>query len=377
MRQNLRVSAALSTRALNRALLSRQGLLARTSWSAEEAIERLVGLQAQAPLAPFVGLWSRIEAFDPAPLSALLMDRRLVRATAMLRTTIHLHTAQDALVIRPLLQPVMERTLRSSPFAKPLAGVDLAAVSQAGRDLLEAEPLTIAELGRRLRDTWPDRDPNALAYAVRYVVPLVQVPPRGVWGSSAAPRVTTLTGWLGRPLESATTASLQRLIRRYLVAFGPATVADISTWSWLTGLGEVVETMRPELVTYRDEGGRELFDLPNGDLPDSDQPAPVRFLPEYDNVLLSHADRTRVIPAGRTVPLPPGNGASMGTFLVDGFMRGTWRLHRRRDASVAMSIEAEPRLTTAEEADVGREAAELLGFVAPERRDATVRFDGG
>lgn len=370
------MTTVLSIRSLNRALLHRQGLLARTSWSVEEAIERLVGIQAQAPLAPYVGLWSRIDAFDPESLSARLQDRRTVRATAMLRTTIHLHTAHDALLIRPLLQPVMERTLRSSPFAKRLAGVDLAAVTEAGRELLEGEPLTIAELGRRLEGRWPDRDPSALAYAVRYIVPLVQVPPRGVWGSSAAPRVTTLTGWLDRQLLPATRTNLQDLIRRYLSAFGPATVADVSTWSWLTGLGEVINAMRAELETHRDDNGRELFDVPGAALPDPDQHAPVRFLPEYDNVLLSHADRTRVNPTGRSIPLPPGNGASLGTFLVDGFMRGTWRVRREATATAALTIEAEPTLTRVERREVEEEGRALLAFVAPDRTDARIRFDG-
>jgi hypothetical protein len=371
------MTAVLSKRALNRALLERQGLLTRTWWSADEAIERLVGIQAQAPLAPYVGLWSRLERFDPKPLSDGLVARRLVRATAMLRTTIHLHTAADAVTIRPLLQPIMERTLRSSPFAKPLAGVDLDAVFVAGRELLDAEALTTADLGRRLGERWPDRDPSALAYAVRYIVPLVQVPPRGVWGATGPSRITTTTGWLRRPLGAATNEDLRALVRRYLAAFGPATVADITTWSWLTGLGTVVDALRDELVTYRDDDGRELFDVADAPVPGPDLPAPVRFLPEYDNVLLSHADRTRIVPAGRTIPLPPGNGATMGTFLVDGFMRGTWRLRQDAGAGHAATLTVTPdvALSAVEREEVGAEAQALGGFITPAGTDVTIRIE--
>lgn len=370
------MTEVLSRRALNRTLLDRQGLLARTRWTVDEAVERLVGMQAQAPLAPYVGLWSRIEGFTPELLGDRILDRRLVRATAMLRTTIHLHTVDDALQIRPLLQQVIERALRSSPFAKALTAVELTALVSAGEELLDGEALTIADVGRRVGERWPDVDPTALAYGVRYLVPLVQVPPRGIWGQNGPPKVTSLTGWLERPLASPTSSDLHTLIRRYLAAFGPATVADIAAWSWLTGLGEVVDSMRPQLATFRDDNGRELFDIADASFPDPDQPAPVRFLPEYDNVLLSHADRARIIPAGRRVPLPPGNGATMGTLLVDGFLRGTWRIRRERDGAAEMTIEAEPRLAPPEVVDVDREANDLLVFLAPERADATVRFDG-
>jgi hypothetical protein len=371
------MTAVLSTRALNRALLQRQGLLCRTSWSADEAIERLVGVQAQAPLAPYVGLWSRLERFDPKPLSDGLVGRRLVRATAMLRTTIHLHTATDAVTIRPLLQPMIERTLRSSPFAKRLAGVDLEAIADAGRDVLDEEALTTADLGRRLGELWPDREPSALAYAVRYIVPLVQVPPRGVWAATGPSRVTTMTGWLGRPLGDAANEDLRMLVRRYLAAYGPATVADMTTWSWLTGLGTVVDALGDELVTYRDDEGRKLFDVADAPLPDADQPAPVRFLPEYDNVLLSHADRTRVVPAGRTIPLPPGNGATIGTVLVDGFMRGTWRLRRDSRAGDVATLTVTPdvALSAAERDEIEAEALALGEFITPAGTDVSVRIE--
>jgi hypothetical protein len=313
------VTTVLSRRALNRALLERQMLLGRRTASVDEALEHLVGMQAQAPLAPYVGLWSRLEGFRPNDLSELVVDRHAVRATAMLRGTIHLLTAQDALALRPVLQQVLERAFRSSPFAQNVDGLDLAEVLAVGREALEAHPQTVAVLARRLGEKWPDRDPASLSYAVRYLLPLVQIPPRGVWGATGQATLATLESWVGRPL--ATVADPDVFVLRYLAAYGPASVADIGTWSWLTGLREVVERLRPNLRTFRDDQGRELFDVPGGAQPDADVPAPVRFLPEYDNVLLSHSDRTRIVPRGRKVPLPPGNGADRHV-LVDGFLRG-------------------------------------------------------
>jgi hypothetical protein len=181
------------------------------------------------------------------------------------------------------------------------------------------------------------------------------VPPRGVGGTTGPVALTTVQSWLGRDLPEA--ADPDGAVLRYLAAFGPATVADVAKWSRVTGLRAVVERLRPRLRTFRDEAGRELFDVPGAPFPDPDTPAPPRFLPEFDNVLLSHADRTRITPADSPrLPLPAGNGARTGTFLVDGFLRGTWRLAdgrvrtepftplRRREAA-ALDDEAE-RLRT-------------------------------
>ena len=365
------MTAVLRERALNRALLERQWLLHRQPRSVDDAVTHLVGVQAQAPLAPYVGLWSRLDGFRPEALADRISDRRLVRATATLRTTIHLHTADDGLALRPVLRSVMEKAFRSSPFARNVVGMDLDAVTEAGRALLEVEPLTVAELSRRLGEEWPDRDPNSLAYAVRFLVPLVQVPPRGLWGANGPARLATLESWLGRPMALA--EAPDAWVLRYLRAFGPATVADIVTWSWLTGLREVVERLRPVLRTFRDEAGRELFDLPDAPLPDPETPAPVRFLPEYDNALLSHADRTRIVPAGRGVPLPPGNGAAIGTVLVDGFLRGTWRIIRK-GAAATLVIEPDRPPEASDRAALEAEGHALLEFVASEATDREVRF---
>lgn len=365
------MTVVLGERALNRALLDRQWLLRRRVASEDDALDHLVGMQSQAPLAPYVGLWSRLDGYRPDGLSDRMLDRRVVRAMAMLRGTIHLFAAADALALRPVLQPMLERTFRGSPFRPNVDGLDLAEVLAAGREELEREPLTIADLGRRLGVRWPDRDPVSLSYAVRYLLPLVHLTPRGVWGMTGPASMTTLESWVGAPLGSGSTPDA--FVLRYLAAYGPASVADITTWSWLTGLREVVERLRPNLRTFRDQGGRELFDVPDGAMPDPDVPAPPRFLPEYDNVLLSHADRTRIVPKGRKVPLPPGNGAAIGTFLVDGFLAGTWRIERAREVATLVITPDRP-LAPSDRTGLEAEAEDLLAFVVGEAADRAIRI---
>jgi len=318
----------LGPRELNRATLERQMLLRRRKLSAVEAIERLVGMQAQAPTPPYVGLWTRLEDFRPDELARLILERRAVRI-ALMRNTVHLVSARDCLALRPLMQPVFDRGLYAIRANRAnLEGVDTKALIAAGRELLEERPRTAKELGELLQERWLDRDPASLARAIRHLVPLVQVPPRGVWGKSGPAAHTTAEAWLGRPFDPA--PSLEETVLRYLGAFGPATVMDVQTWSGLTRLDEVIERIRPRLRTFRDERSKELFDLPEAPRLDPDTPAPPRFLPEFDNLILSHADRTRVIAEEYRKVIASKNGMVPATFLVDGFVRGTWKTERTR-----------------------------------------------
>jgi hypothetical protein len=271
------------------------------------------------------------------------------------RTTIHLVSARDCLAIRPLLQPVATRQFGYSSFARNLAGLDLEEVVAAGRALIEERPQTANEVGKTLAERWPDRDVTSLGYAVRSYVPLVQVPPRGLWGRGGRPVLATVEQWLGSELEPR--PSIDDLVRRYLAAFGPASVKDIQIWSWLTRMREVVERMRPTLVTFRDEAGRELFDVPDAPFPDPDEPAPVRFLPEYDNLFLSHDDRSRVAdPEFRL------RTWMRGSLLVDGFLRGTWRRGTKADP-VTLRVGIHAALQPAERRDVEAEAELLATFL--------------
>jgi len=360
----------LDQRTLNRALLARQWLLERQprGTSTADAIEHLVGLQAQAPLSPYVGLWSRLDAFDPGDLATLLLERRAVR-TWVMRATIHLLTADDVLWLWPLTHAAVSGAWRSSQFARDVEGERLDEVLELGRRLVEERPHTRAELASLLAERFPGPPPDSLVYSVSYNLPVLQPTPRGVWGSTGPASLTSIEAWLGRSFDEL--ASVDDLVPRYLAAFGPATVADMQAWSRLTGLRPAFERLRDRLTTYGDELGRELFDVPDGPLPDPETPAPVRFLPEYDNVLLGHADRTRIIPKGRRIPLPPGDGARLGTILLDGMLAGEWHLERERDrARATIVVEPYERVDAAGCRAIEAEALELLGLIAPHHEPA-------
>jgi hypothetical protein len=370
-------SEVLTRRALNRALLDRQMLLRRvpppagggTAGRVIKVVEHLVGMQAQAPFPPYYGLWSRLADFRPADLAGLITDRRVVRI-ALMRGTIHLVSARDCLLLRPLLQPVLDRGLRAS-FGKQITDVDLGALAAAGRALLADEPLTFSELGAQLAGRWPGHQPGALAQAVRALVPLVQVPPRAVWGAAGRSAHTSAESWLGRPLYS--DLPLESLVTRYLGAFGPASVRDIQAWSGLTRLREVTDRLRPGLRVFRDEQGTELFDLPEAPRPDPETPAPVRLVAEFDNLILSHADRTRVIGEHSRRHLYSKNGVFPGTVLVGGFVLGSWRIDRSGAAATLAIDPFEPIAGPARDA-VEREGKRLLAFAAPGSGAGDVRF---
>lgn len=341
----------LTRRALNRALLHRQLLLRRWKLSPAKAIERLAGLQAQATNPPYYALWTRLEGFQRDQLTRLLTDRRVVRI-ALMRSTLHMVTAEDCLAFRPTLQSVLDLSFARSVHGRHVQGIDLDELAKFARDLIEAEPMTNADLGRALSDRWPDRDVTALINAVRTKLAVVQLPPRGVWGVGGQPTGTTAETWLGRPFAS---IDVDDLVLRYLAAFGPAGVIDTQTWSGLTRLREVFDRLRPRLRTFTDESGTELFDLPDARRPHPDTPAPVRFLPEFDNSLLSYADRTRIIATEHKPQVFTVNGIIRGTVLVDGFVAATWKL-----ASDAMTVT--PLVPLRERDEVEAEAYRLAAF---------------
>jgi DNA glycosylase AlkZ-like len=375
-------SDRLSLRALNRAALHRQLLLERAALTAREAVGHLGGLQAQAPLAPYVGLWTRLAGFRHEDLKDLITERAVLRAHLM-RNTVHLVDAADYLRFRPLYQPVMDRDLAGN-FGRNLAGVDLAELAEVAAALLGQTALTRVELAARLAPRWPDHDPASLAYAAGHLLPLVQVPPRGLWGEPNHRAAFFLaSAWLAGRDPSASPASapgpapgsmskstmLEQIVVRYLAAYGPASVADVQAWSGLSRLREAAVRLGRRLREFAGPDGAELLDLPDAPRPDPDVPAPPRFLPEYDNLLLSYAERSRVIPHRRPVPLPAGHGGSGGTLLVDGLWQADWKISQG-------SLEIRPfvPLRPADRDAIAAEGERLLGFASPAIAVRDVRF---
>jgi hypothetical protein len=327
---------------------------------APEAVEHLVGLQAQNPWSPYHALHARLARFDPHALSTAMERRDAVRMVLM-RGTIHLVTARDAAALRPVIQPVLDRELFATRTWGPgVAGVDLPPVLELARDLVEERPRSMPELRSAIAERWPELDAGTLAYAARNLLPTLQVTPRGLWGRSGAVRLTTLRAWTGLDVEQETRPDAA--ILRYLRAFGPASVGDASAWSRLTGLREAFERLRPSLRTFRDERGRELFDVPDAPVLTGDEPAPVRLLPDYDNALLSHQDRTRIVPQLEWPEL--GDNVTAPVFLVDGFVAGIWKPVGKGGATT-IGLRPMVALEAADRAAVEAEASSLLAMIEP------------
>ncbi|MFI6147693.1 winged helix DNA-binding domain-containing protein [Streptomyces sp. NPDC051109] len=364
------MASVLDTRSLNRATLARQLLLSRAALSAEEAVAHLLGLQAQNVKPPYFQLHARLAGFRPAALAELMESRKVVRMVTM-RSTIHTHTAHDALTLRPLVQAARDREVNA--FRKGLVGVDPERLGEVARAFVEAEPRTMGEIREELLGHWPDADPQSLSVAARCRLPLVQVTPRGVWGRSGQVRLTTLEQWIGGPAAGAAApqgdvGDIDDVVLRYLGAFGPASVKDMQTWAGLTRLREAFERLRPRLDVFRDENGVELFDLPDAPRPDAGTPAPPRFLPEFDNLLLSHADRSRVIAPelkGRTWT---GN-QSHRTLLVDGFVAGLWHWEE-----ASLTVELFGKVSKAEKEHIVVEGERVITEMAESGGPRRVRF---
>lgn len=360
----------LSTRRLNRATLARQMLLTRHAIAPIDAVGRLVGLQAQVARPPFIGLWSRMENASRAQLVGLVRDRSLVRATAM-RATLHMMTADDYVALRGALQPALRRGIQSV-LRERTKGLDYEALEAVARSFF-ATGANFDDLRTHLKEHYPNGDERAMAYTVRLNVPLVQMPTDAPWGYPAQSDFVIADRWLGRRISTAE-APAHELIRRYLAAFGPAAVADVQAWSALQGLRQTLEEMRPSLVTFRDARNRELFDLPEAPRPDEDVPAPPRFLPEYDNLVLSHDDRTRVIADEHRPRVVLKNLQVRATFLLDGIVAGTWKIERKRKTA-ALIIEPFGKVTKKNIAALEAEGDALLRFAEEDAPTREIRWE--
>jgi hypothetical protein len=359
------MTETLTLRALNRATLARQMLLAREEASVAEAAARLCGLQAQEPKPPFLGLWTRVEGFRVEDLHAALHGRDAVRAT-MMRGTLHLMSAPDYLSLRAPLQPALDAGLKVlGPRAE---GLDLERVLPVARGLLQESPRTFNEMRSLLQAEFPEVNERALGFGVRMYLPLVMVPTQDRWGFPRNAAFTLAETWLGAAPSPDSSSALDDLVLRYLAAFGPASASDAQAWSGLPALGAVLERLRPRLRVFTDERGRELFDLPDAPRPDEGTPAPARFLPEFDSLVLAHSDRRRVISDAHRPGLTTKNLRVRATFLWDGFAAGTWVTERKRKTATLRLRPFEP-LPRAALKELTSEAESLLAFTDPDAAD--------
>jgi hypothetical protein len=360
----------LSQRELNRALLARQLLLERADMPAAQAIERVAGLQSQASAPPFIGLWTRVADFRESELQDLIDNRAVVRGT-MMRHTIHFVTPADYLWLRPTIQPALDKNY-GAQTNKRLAGFDIQPYLDAARTAFAERPLSFAEVKQLIRDLDPGCDIDAVSYAVRTHLRLIGVPNGSRWRFGGRAPFVLADTWLEQPVPD--TADPPEMVRRYLAAFGPATPADATTWSGVGGMRAVFEELRPELRTFRDEAGRELFDVPDGLLPDARTPAPVRFLPEFDNTLLSHNDRTRVVADEHRQRVYIMPGRVMGTILLDGFVAAGWKVEREGRKATLVVEEFRP-LKQKERRELAPEGEALMRFIEPDAQTRGIRYE--
>lgn len=372
------MTTTLSLRALNRATLARQLLLARSPLSPVEAVHRLFAMQAQLARPPFIGLWSRLEGFEREHLTRAVHARELVRATH-LRATLHLLTAADYQATRATIQPVLDAgfqsILKTIQKQRGARIPDLGPLVEAARLAFEAQPRPFEPMRQALLEQFPDADDRAMGYAVRTQLPLVQVPTDAEWGWPGTADFATAQSWLGAPI--ATTPDVPGLVRRYLAAFGPATPKDMQIWSGLpaVGLKPVFEAMRGELVTFKDPRGRELFDLPDAPRPDEDTPAPVRFMPDFDNLVLSHDDRTRVgTDENRARIYAKGNLRVFPFVLVDGFVAGIWKVEKKK-GTATVTVSPFEAIDKATRKAIVEEGEKLARFSEPSAKAHAVTIE--
>ena len=347
----------LTRHALNRTTLARQLLLARsTAHTTPEAVAHLGALQAQEANSPYLSLWARLDGFAIADLTAALEERSVVRST-VLRGTQHIVTAADFPWMRGLVQRKPDGGL--GLFTKAMSTVDRTEFVDEVRRLLKGRTMTRPALRDELRKRWPDVDPLALAWVSQSLVPVVHPPPSGTWNRGGATPFVLAEEWLGTAVDTA--AQPESIVDRYLRAYGPASVKDVQAWSGLTRLRDVMARM--DLRTYRDENGRELYDVPDGVLSEVDD-APVRFLPYFDNLIVAYDDRSRLMSAAVRARVCVG-AVIYPTVLVGGRVRATWRVEGKRDLVVTpFGEDAAPDPLSADETGaVEAEGARLLAFM--------------
>ena len=324
-------------------------------------MQRLAGMQAQEPRPPFVGLWSRVEGFAREDLVGALGDGSAVRGMLM-RATLHTASAIDFRALRPVVQPVLSAAY-AGVDKRRREGVDVDAVLPVARELLEEEPRTFNELRALLSKRFPDANERGLGYAARTHLPLTMVPTDDRW---AFPRDAKFA-----LTDAGSDDSPEPLVRRYLAAFGPASAADAQTWSGLRGLAGVLEEM-DGLERFEDGQGRALFDLPDAPRPDADVPAPIRFLPEFDNLVLAHADRTRLLDDEHRPRVVTKNLRVKATFLVDGRVAGTWK-STRKGKKASLELEPFEKLRKKDLEALTSEGEELLRFIEEDATSSDIK----
>jgi winged helix DNA-binding protein len=348
----------LTNRALSRATLARQMLLERSGKSIVEAVDWLIGLQGQVSEGPYQGLWSRLDGFRHEDLTTLIVTRTLVRATSF-RATLHLHTVDDLLGARPLVQPTLDRMWKSAFGNRRFGNNDVKAVHRAGVKLLDKQPMTGGQLGKALQAKFPEGEALAKSVLLQTKEILIQIPPTRIWGSGHAPIQTRAANWVSPPFKR--TLQPDDLVRRYLRAYGPASIADMQSWSGISRLGEIFAALGDELVTFEGEDGRVLYDLPDAPRPDADTPAPPRFLPDFDNLLLGFADRSRVMSAEDSRRLAAST-RSFRAVLVDGTVAASWAIEVKKGAA-RLVVEPYRKLRKVEVGAVEKEGLAFLRFM--------------
>ncbi|MFI5711056.1 winged helix DNA-binding domain-containing protein [Kribbella sp. NPDC051620] len=350
----------LSPRAINRATLARQLLVERSEVSVVEAVERLAGMQGQEPKHPYVGLWTRLAEFADSDLTAAVESREVVRAT-FYRGTLHLVTAEDYLRFRTTLAPMLEAGLKL--LGDRAAGLEPEKVAAAARKLLAVQPLTFTEVRDALQAEFPKVNDRALGFCTRMMVPLIIAPAETRWGWTANGRFTPAEQWIGKKLPRK--AVPQELAVRYLEAFGPATSADFQTWSGLPRGKQLFDSM--DLEVLADSNGKTLYDVPGAPRPSEDLGVPVRFLPEFDNLLLAHAKRQRIIADEHRPAVFTKNLRIKSTYLVDGLVAGLWTAEKKRGvATLTLTPFGKTLKKTA--AELEREGDALLRFLEPDAK---------